>query len=98
LEGATNKVNPRPLLSFTRDIHKANACILVDAQHHIIDQLDSNATTVSHTYGVAFTQAVVKLRSTPASASVLDIDLTFDAREPPHRNPAKIPCVDTGSE
>jgi hypothetical protein len=97
-DSATDKLNPRLLLSSTRNIHEANSCILVDAQHRVVNQLDSSSTAVSHMYGVAFTQLRVKLRSTPASASALDIDLTFDAHEPPHRIPAKILCVDTGSE
>src|SRR5439155_15095936 len=98
LDRATDKLNPRLLLISTRNIHEANDSILVDAQHRIVDQLDSSSTAVSHMYGVSFAHAIVKLRSTPASASVLDTDLTFDAREPPHRIPAKILCVDIGSE
>ncbi len=59
MQGATHKVDPRPLVGLARNINKAYACILVDAQHGVINQLDSDTTALSHTYGVALAQALI---------------------------------------
>jgi hypothetical protein len=95
LDGTTDKLNPRLLLGSTGNTHQAYGGILVNTQHCVADQLDRSSTATSHMNSVAFTQSSVQFRATPPSALVLDMDVTFDAREPRHRIPAKLLRFDT---